>query len=153
MAHNSVLGRAHTHTRAEALALSIDDTSTGRYKIIEAKFFEGGDINFPTSRLKTTVDDVVEFELADNWIAKDVLNPNDALTRSVKAGSLNQDQADAIRLALKEGRVDKELVVVKNSLDGRTVANTLGSNPLLGTSSSNPVAATVVEIGEALPSP
>ncbi len=47
---------------------------------------------------------------------------------------------------------------MKNDYDGRTIADSLGSHPQLGTSSSNPftgssnpVGVTIVEIGKVLP--
>lgn len=127
------------------------DPSTGRYKIIETKFFEGGDVNFPTSRLKTEVDDVAETELSNTWLVKDVEDPNDAINRSVKAGSITLEQGEELRAAIRAGLVDKELVVVKNNIDGRTVANSLGANSELGALSTNPVTVTVVELGRVLP--
>lgn len=134
------------------------DTATGRYKIIEAKFFEGDNINFPTSRLKTTVEGGTEWELADNWLVKpfdDVGDPtNDAIRRSVESKSITEAQADELRQAFANGLVDRELIVVKNSHDGRTISDSLGSNPLLGTGSGNPVTATVIELGnDILPAP
>jgi hypothetical protein len=128
------------------------DPATGRYKVIEAKFYEGGNTNFPPSRMNTEVGGLPEVELADNWIYKSPDGSlNDAIFRSVEEGSLSESAAEQLRRAFEGGFVDKELIVVKNNYDGWTIADTFGSHTDLGTGSPNPITVTMIEIGRVLP--
>lgn len=78
---------------------------------------------------------------------------NDAIRRSVETGSITSDQATELRQAFADGLIDKEVVIVKNNYDGRTVSDSLGSNVELGTGSFNQVTVTVIELGKILPKP
>jgi hypothetical protein len=151
-------GWSRIDIKADPTAPGIDrvyrDLATGRYKVLEAKFFEGGDINFPTSKLDTNVDGLHEVELTDDWLFKSPTGTlNDAIRRSVEAGSITLNQANDLRVAIQNGLLDKHLIIVKNAHDGRTISSGFGSHPDLGTASLNPIEATIVEIGSLLPLP
>ena len=151
-------GWSRIDIKADPTAAGIDriylDQATGRYKVIEAKFFEGGDVNFSTGKLATTVDSFPERELADAWLYKAADGSlNDAIQRSVLENSITPNQAADLRRAFENGNLDKELVIVKNDYDGRTISDGFGSSLDLGTGSGNPIHSTIVEIGKLLPLP
>lgn len=126
------------------------DPATGRYKVVESKFMEG-EANFAQSKLNTTVEGKTQTQLSDQWL----LQPggNNALDRSVANGTLTQAQADAIKAANDAGKLDKEIVILKNNQDGRTISQAIGSNPQIGTASGNPVKVTIIEMPKTLPKP
>ncbi len=151
-------GWSRLDIKADPTAPGIDriylDNATGRYKVIEAKFFEGGDVNFSTGKLATTVDGLPEREPANAWLYKAPDGSlNDAIQRSVEANSITANHAANLRRALENGNLDKELVIVKNAYDGRTISDGFGSSADLGTGSGNPIHSTIVEIAKLLPLP
>ena len=76
-----------------------------------------------------------------------------AIRNSVKAETLTQNEADILTQAVKEGNIDKELVIVKNNYDGKTVAQSVGNDPDIGSNSPNPVNTIIIELEKILPKP
>ncbi len=115
--------------------------ATGRYTIVEAKFAEG-DANFSNSRLMYGRQN----QLSDEGIKA-------AIPNSVNVGTLTKPEADTLLQALNNRTIDKELVIVKNNYDGKTVARSVGDDLDIGSNSLNPVNTTIIEFDKILPKP
>jgi hypothetical protein len=111
-----------------------------------------GDTNLTKGRLNTQVAGKQEVELSNTWLAKPG-DTGDAIARSVQEGTLTPAQGRDLRQAMAEGKVDKEVIILKNNMDGKTISPRIGSNPELGTASTHPVNVTIIEIPKTLPLP
>jgi hypothetical protein len=105
------------------------------------------------NKLDTTVDNQRQVELSDRWLFGTDGGRNTALDRSVENGSITPAQRDMIIRADMEGKIDKEVIILKNNQDGRNIPDSFGSHPELGTGSRNPVSVTIIEIPKTLPKP
>jgi hypothetical protein len=119
------------------------DPNTNEVIIVESKFIEGRQ-NVGGGRLRTRVDREPQIELTHEWIFGSGPGKPGAIDRSLRNGDIDLATKMFIEQADVEGRLHKELVVVRNRHSGRTITDRLSRHPELGGEGTKPIRRTTI---------